>query len=97
MCNLGGLDNLRLKRKKKKFFLFFIALLWVTELLQGRSIPSDKGEGATGPRDDLEPPQITAIAKAAQSQALGEGFTEAGEQEEGRDFTSHICITTWPP
>lgn len=53
----------------------------MTELLQGRSILSDKGEGATRPRDDLEPPQITAIAKAAQSQALGEGFTEADERE----------------
>lgn len=86
MCNLGGLDNLRLKKNNNNFS-FFIALSWVTELLQGRSILSDKGEGATRPRDDLEPPQITAIAKAAQSQALGEGFTEADEREEGRDFT----------
>lgn len=77
-------------------FLFFIVLSWVTALLQGRSILSDKGECATAPRDGCEPPQVTVIAKAAQSQALGEGFTEADEQEEGEDFTAWICVMAWP-
>ena len=54
MWDLGGLDNLRLK--KKNVFSFFIVLLRVTELLQGRSVLSDKREHATGPRGDLEPP-----------------------------------------